>query len=176
MRFYQYVILGGGMVAGYAAKELVARGLPPEQLAIVSADRELPYERPPLSKGFLAGKKDAASLLINSVEFYRDHGIDVLLNTEVKALDLNSKRLTTEPAGDLGFEKLVIATGARVRTLALPGSDLDGLLYLRTLDDSARIHAQARDALSRDAQSGGVGRAVVIGAGFIGMEVAAVLT
>jgi NADPH-dependent 2,4-dienoyl-CoA reductase/sulfur reductase-like enzyme len=165
MESYATVILGGGMVAGYAAKELAGRGLKSGELAIVSADDAPPYERPPLSKGFLAGKKDAASVLINAPDFYPGHGITLLLNTTVTKVDFQNKRLLTSTGDQIEYGRLVIATGARVRTLELPGADLDGICYLRSLDDSRRIREQAK----------GAKRAVIVGSGFIGMEVAAVL-
>ena len=79
----KYVILGGGMVAGYASKRLVELGLKPEELLILSADNALPYERPPLSKGFLAGRDTEESTLINAANFYVEHGIDVKLSCDV---------------------------------------------------------------------------------------------
>src|SRR5579863_6951418 len=110
------VILGGGMAAGYAAKQLVERGLPAGDLTIVSADDEVPYERPPLSKGFLAGKDTLESIRINPAGFYLEHGIDVRLRYEIESVDPVAKRLRIKRGGELGFEKLVIATGARART------------------------------------------------------------
>ena len=89
----KYLILGGGMVAGYAAKELASQGLKPGELAIVSADAVVPYERPPLSKGFLSGKDDEAGILINGPDWYREHGIEVRLNTGIEHVDLDKKRL-----------------------------------------------------------------------------------
>lgn len=160
-----YIILGGGMVAGYAAKELVARGLAPGDLCIISADRVPPYERPPLSKGFLAGRDDEASIFINDAAFYRDHGIELRLNTVVDVVEPNRKRVHTQTGEEFGFEKLLIATGSRVRTLAIPGADLDGIFYLRTLADAKQIRGRSDCAQ----------HAVVIGGGFIGMEVASVL-
>lgn len=162
---YRYVILGGGMVAGYAAKALVERGLGRGELGIVSSDDAPPYERPPLSKGFLAGTDEEASVFINDAAFYTDHDIDVRLRTVVERVDARARRLHTRDGAQVGCERLLIATGARVRTLDVPGSDLDGVLYLRSLDDSRRIRARAE----------GARQAVVIGSGFIGMEVAAVL-
>jgi NADPH-dependent 2,4-dienoyl-CoA reductase/sulfur reductase-like enzyme len=155
----RYAILGGGMVAGYAAKELVERGLKPGELTIVSADIAPPYERPPLSKGFLAGKDDEAAIRMSPVEFYAQHGIELALNQEAVGIDPAKRTLRTR-SGEYEFEKLVIATGASPRRLDLPGA-----LYLRSLADSKRI----RDAAA------GAKRAVVIGSGFIGMEVCAVL-
>ncbi len=166
MDSYRYVILGGGMVAGYAARELAGRGLGRGELAIVSSDGALPYERPPLSKGFLRGDEDEPSVYINDSAFYADHGIEVRLGTVVERVDAEGKRLHLRGGGEVGFEQLLVATGSKVRTLDLPGRDLDGICYLRSLDDSKRIRVQAQ----------GRETAVVLGGGFIGMEVAAVLT
>jgi NADPH-dependent 2,4-dienoyl-CoA reductase/sulfur reductase-like enzyme len=161
----KYVILGGGMVAGYAAKELVERGLKPGELAIISSDSALPYERPPLSKGFLAGKDTADGILINQAEWYREHGIDVKLRTLVAKVDANSKSLKISSGEQINFENLLIATGAQPRKLDGAGSDLAGVFYLRSMSDSETIRSKAADAK----------KAVVIGGGFIGMEVASVL-
>jgi NADPH-dependent 2,4-dienoyl-CoA reductase/sulfur reductase-like enzyme len=162
----RFVILGGGMVAGYAAKQLVELGLKPGELAILSADTSIPYERPPLSKGFLAGKETEDSIRINPEDFYRKQGIDVKLGCAVSAVHPQRKRLTLKSGGEFGFDKLIVATGARPRTLEVPGAKLRNLYYLRSLDDSKAIRSAAED----------VKRAVVIGGGFIGMEVAAILS
>jgi len=159
------VILGGGMVAGYAAKQLVELGLPKGELAILSADNAIPYERPPLSKGFLAGKDSEDSIKINPDDFYKKQGIDLRLECRVAFVDLKRKRLILEGGDEFGFQKLIIATGARPRTLNIPGSKLQNLFYLRTLNDSKNIRNAAEKAK----------HAVVIGGGFIGMEVTAVL-
>jgi NADPH-dependent 2,4-dienoyl-CoA reductase/sulfur reductase-like enzyme len=159
------VILGGGMVAGYAAKQLVELGLPSGELAILSADSTVPYERPPLSKGFLAGKDTEDTIKINSEDFYKQHGIELRLTCEISALDVKRKRLILKGGDEFGFQKLIIATGARPRTLNIAGSKLKNLFYLRTLNDSKTIRNAAEKAK----------HAVVIGGGFIGMEVAAVL-
>jgi NADPH-dependent 2,4-dienoyl-CoA reductase/sulfur reductase-like enzyme len=160
------VILGGGMVAGYAAKQLVEMGLKPGELAILSADTSIPYERPPLSKGFLAGKETEEAIRINPEDFYRKQGIDVQIGCVVSAVDPQRKRLILKSGGEFGFNKLIIATGARPRSLEIPGAKLRNLHYLRSLDDSKAIQRSAEN----------VKRAVVIGGGFIGMEVAAVLS
>jgi NADPH-dependent 2,4-dienoyl-CoA reductase/sulfur reductase-like enzyme len=162
----KFVILGGGMVAGYLAKQLVELGLKAGELTIVSADTSVPYERPPLSKGFLAGKDTEDAIRINSEEFYREHGIEVRLRWEVSAVDAKRKRLLVTSGGEIAFDKLVVATGARPRSLAVPGANLRNLHYLRSLEDSKAIRRSAEN----------LKRAVVIGGGFIGMEVAAVLT
>ena len=150
------------MVAGYAAKEAVESGLKAGQLGIVSADHALPYERPPLSKSFLSGKDNEDSVLINPESFYREHGIDVHLNVRIERIDLAGKRLFGEDSHEFRFRKLVLATGARPRKLAVPGADRGNVLYLRSLTDSARL----RDALKS------AKKVAVVGGSFIGMEVA----
>jgi len=161
----KYLILGGGMVAGYAAKELAGRGLNSGELLIISADDALPYERPPLSKGFLSGKESEAGILINNREWYRQQGVDVRLQTVIETVDVQNKRLHATSGETFEFETLLIATGARARKLDCPGNDLPNVFYLRSLDDSRKIRASAESSK----------QAVVLGGGFIGMEVAAVL-
>ncbi len=161
----RFVILGGGMVAGYAAKQLVELGLKPGEMTILSADTSIPYERPPLSKGFLAGRDTEDAIRINPEDFYRKHGIEVKLGCEISAVDPRRKQLILKSGGDFGFNKLIVATGARPRRLEIPGAQLRNLYYLRSLDDSRAIQRLVA----------AVKRAVVIGGGFIGMEVAAVL-
>jgi NADPH-dependent 2,4-dienoyl-CoA reductase/sulfur reductase-like enzyme len=165
MNTYRYVILGGGMVAGNAAQEFVEQGLKPGELCILSNEATLPYERPPLSKDFLAGKAQRDEILINDEAFYREHGIALKLSTPVAAVDFDAKTLTTEAGETIGYEKLLLATGARVRTLDVPGAELDGVLYLRSVDDSQRIREQTANAP----------RVVIIGGGYIGLETSAVL-
>jgi NADPH-dependent 2,4-dienoyl-CoA reductase/sulfur reductase-like enzyme len=166
MEKFKFVIAGGGMVAGYAAKQLAELGLAPGDLAILSSDNSVPYERPPLSKGFLAGKDTEEGIRINPEDFYRTHGIELKLGSEITAVDANGKRLSLANGGNCEFSKLVVATGARPRTLEIPGAALAGVHYLRSLDDSKAIRQHAEKAK----------RAVVLGGGFIGMETAAVLT
>jgi NADPH-dependent 2,4-dienoyl-CoA reductase/sulfur reductase-like enzyme len=165
MKTSKYLILGGGMVAGYAAKQLVEGSLRPGELQIVSADNSIPYERPPLSKGFLAGKDPEASIFISADDFYRKHEIEVQLNCVVDGVDPGRKTIHLRSGAEIGFEKLVVATGAQVRRLNIPGADLAGIYYLRTLEDSKRIREKA----------GSVKSAIVIGGGFIAMEVTSVL-
>ncbi|HEY7307590.1 MAG TPA: FAD-dependent oxidoreductase [Bryobacteraceae bacterium] len=162
MHEYQTILLGGGMVAGYAAKEFVERGLKPGELGIVSADNALPYERPPLSKTFLAGKDNEQSVLINPESFYREHGVGIHLKTQIDRIDIPGKQVLNHTGEVFRFRNLVLATGARVRTLDVPGSDHDNVLYLRSMSDSARL----RDALKS------ASKVAVVGGGFIGMEVA----
>jgi len=159
----KYVILGGGMVAGYAAKELVERGLKPGELTIVSADSAVPYERPPLSKGFLAGKDSESSILISPADWYREHGIELKLETTVEAIDPKARALRTSAGDEFTCEHLLIASGAQPRRLELPGKPQSGVFHLRSMSDSRAIRMAAAKT------------AVVVGGGFIGMEVASVL-
>ena len=165
MKSAKYVFLGGGMVAGYAAKEFVERGGAKGDVTILSADDALPYERPPLSKGLLTGKDSEENIFINPEGTYRDHGIDVRLKTAVSDVDFASKRLVLSGGEEMTYEKLVIATGAQPRKLDVPGANLDGVLYLRSLDDCRRIQEHAAAGK----------HALVIGGGFIAMEAASSL-
>jgi len=153
------------MVAGYAAKQLAELGLKPGDLTIVSAEHSPPYERPPLSKGFLAGRDSEESTRIVPNDFYSAHGIDLRLETEVTGVAAAAKRIQLRSGEELAFDKLILATGSRVRTLDVPGASLAGIFYLRSVEDSKRIRERAATAK----------RAAVIGGGFIGMEVASVL-
>lgn len=159
---HRILILGGGMLAGYAAKELAEVGLKSGELGIVSADNALPYERPPMSKSFLAGKDDEKSVLINPEGFYREYGIGIQLNTEIDRIDVARKRLATKGGDEFRYEKLVLATGARPRALSVPGGNRENVFYLRSMSDSARLREALKSAK----------KVVVIGSGFIGMEVA----
>jgi NADPH-dependent 2,4-dienoyl-CoA reductase/sulfur reductase-like enzyme len=165
MKSFPIVVLGGGMVAGYAAKEFVAQSGKKGELAIVTAENALPYERPPLSKGFLAGKEEAGDLQISDAAFYREHGIAVYRNCPVRKVDFRRRRLQSASSEVIGFDQLLIATGSTVRRLKVPGANRSGVFYLRQMKDSQAIHAQIKRGR----------RAVVIGSGFIGMEVASVL-
>ncbi len=154
------------MVAGYAAKESASRGLGPGELTIISAEDTLPYERPPLSKGFLAGKDTEDGILINKPEWYEKQGIDIKLRTTIDNIDLKKKRLYADSGEVFEFEALLIATGASAGKLDCPGNDLPNVFYLRSLADSRKIREKAASFK----------QAVVIGGGFIGMEVASVLS
>ena len=154
------------MVAGYGAKELVSRGLRSGELRIISADDTPPYERPPLSKGFLSGKDTEDGILINKPEWYKNEGIDLKLQTIIDEIDLKKKRLHAASGETFECETLLITTGARARKLDCPGNDLPNVFYLRSLRDSRQIRERAESSK----------KAVVVGGGFIGMEVASVFS
>lgn len=163
MASYENVILGGGLVAGYAAQAFVEAGLQPGGLAILSAEETLPYDRPPLSKDFLLGETAGEDILINEPEFYTENGIDLYLGNPVVRVDFPGRRLFLADGQPITYERLLIATGSRLRQFDLPGSDLEGLYYLRKLPDARQIRQAARKAA----------KAIVIGGSFIAMEVAA---
>ncbi|MCW5799302.1 MAG: Pyridine nucleotide-disulfide oxidoreductase [Nitrospira sp.] len=166
MKAFPMVILGGGVGAGYAAKEFVAQGGGKGQLAIVTAERVPSYERPPLSKEFLAGEKQRGDILISDAQFYQKQGITLFRDFRVQKVDFRRRLLHGPSRHTIGFEKLLIATGSSVRKLTVPGADQPWIFYLRQLQDSQHIHQHIKKGK----------QAVVIGSGFIGMEVASVLT
>ena len=158
------VIVGGGLSTGRAIKSY--RGSGGEgPITLFSKDSQVPYHRPPLSK-FLRGEAEVEDTLVEPEQFYRDHDVDLHLETAVAELDLHGRRLRLAGGGEKAFDKLLIASGATPRKLDVPGSELEGIFSLRTLDDSARIREAAKNAR----------HAVIVGAGFIGMEVAASLS
>ena len=134
---------------------------------IVLAGEEpwLPYQRPPLSKKFLAGELPPERLYFKPPDFYASAGIDVRLETRIAAVDRERQYVTTAAGGHIPYDTLVLATGSRVRRIRVPGSDLDGLHYLRGIDDVSRIRTDLASAR----------KVVIIGAGYIGLEVAAVM-
>ena len=132
---------------------------------MISADEFLPYDRPNLSKDYLAGTAPEEWIPLRSTDFYREQEIDLLTNTSVTAIDPKARRMALSDRRSLGYGALLLATGADPVRLEIPGGGLPHVCYLRTLADSRRIIDKAKDAK----------RAVVIGASFIGLEVAASL-
>lgn len=165
MNRFKYLILGGGMSGGYAASELIKQEINGEDICIVSMDKHPPYQRPPLSKRYLAGKDNLEDILIKPHSFYEDNGIDLRLQTRITDVDLDDRTVTSASDVQIDYETLIIATGSWVRYLDVPGSNLDGVLYLRDVEMSDAIQKAAQEA----------GRAAVVGGGFIGTEIAAYL-
>jgi 3-phenylpropionate/trans-cinnamate dioxygenase ferredoxin reductase subunit len=157
------VIAGAGHAAGQTIVSLRQGGFA-GRIVLVGEEPYLPYQRPPLSKKFLAGELDVARLLLRQEKFYVDHAVDVRLNTRVTHLEPGARTATLSTGERLGYDKLVLATGSRVREVSLPGSRLPGVHYLRTIEDVDRI----RDHFVPGASL------VIVGAGYIGLEVAAV--
>jgi NADPH-dependent 2,4-dienoyl-CoA reductase/sulfur reductase-like enzyme len=167
MMHFKHTIIGGGVTAGYAAQMFADAGQTSVEIAIFSQENVPPYDRPPLSKSFLAGQKSADEVLINEPEFYVENKIKLFLNTRVTKVDLLKRKLFTDDE-IFGFEKLLIATGSKLRTFQLPGADLAGIYYLRRLSDARQIRSEIEEAENAD-------KVVVIGGSFIGMEVASIL-
>jgi NADPH-dependent 2,4-dienoyl-CoA reductase/sulfur reductase-like enzyme/nitrite reductase/ring-hydroxylating ferredoxin subunit len=158
------VIVGAG-AAGNAAAEMLRREGYDGPITLISADKFLPYDRPNLSKDYLAGTAPEDWIPLRSADFYREQKIDTFTNTSASAIDTQKKQVTLSDGRSLGFGALLLATGAEPVRLPIPGDDLPHVCYLRTLADSRRIIANAANAK----------RVVVIGASFIGLEVAASL-
>src|SRR5207245_5575548 len=158
------VIVGAG-AAGNAAAEMLRREGYDGPVTLIGADEFLPYDRPNLSKDYLAGTASEEWIPLRSADFYREQNIEALTNTRVEAIDPRAKQVTLSAGRSLGYGALLLATGAEPVRLSIPGDDLPNVCYLRTLADSRGIIAKAKDAK----------RAVVIGASFIGLEVAASL-
>ena len=161
-----FVIVGAGHAAGQAVQSLRQFGFE-GQIVLIGDEPYLPYQRPPLSKAFLAGEVGIDRVEFKPPEFYtaEQANADVRLNTRVSAIDRAAKTVTTEAGDTVAYDKLLLTTGSRVRRLDfLPGADLDGIYYLRTIDDVEAIKTRF----------GGGNKAVIVGAGYIGLEVAAV--
>jgi apoptosis-inducing factor 3 len=158
------VIIGGG-AAGNAAAEMLRREGYAGPVTMMSADDAGPYDRPNLSKDYLAGAAPAEWIPLRSPEFYAEHGIDLKLAARVAAIDTNAREVRLADGSRDHYGALLLATGAAPVPLDIPGSDLPHIHYLRTLADSRALVAAATAAR----------RAVVIGASFIGLEVAASL-
>jgi NADPH-dependent 2,4-dienoyl-CoA reductase/sulfur reductase-like enzyme/nitrite reductase/ring-hydroxylating ferredoxin subunit len=158
------VIVGGGAAGNAAAETLRHEGYA-GAVTMLSADESLPCDRPNLSKGYLAGAASDESNLLRPAKFYSDHGIDLKLRARVAAIDVGSRRVELADGSRLAFGALLLATGADPVRLEVSGGDLPHVHYLRTLADSRALVAKALTAR----------RAVVIGASFIGLEVAASL-
>ena len=165
MESTQYLLIGGGLASSQAAKQL-RRDDQSASIVLVGSEPHPPYDRPPLSKEFLQGRKSRAELFYDPASYFEEHRIELILGTTVESLDLSGKSAALGDGRTIRFDKALIATGGRPVRLPLPGAHLPGVHYLRTIDDA--------DSIVRDAAAGR--RAVIIGAGFIGMEVAASLT
>ena len=158
------VIIGGG-AAGFAAAEMLRREGFDGVVTIVSADDASPYDRPNLSKDYLAGTAPEEWIPLRPPEFYVENAIELRLGTTVSALDVAGRRVMLDAGELVGFDKLLLATGAEPIRLQLPGAELPHVRTLRSLADSRELIARARKG----------GRAVVVGASFIGLETAAAL-
>jgi NADPH-dependent 2,4-dienoyl-CoA reductase/sulfur reductase-like enzyme len=162
MEHVPYVIIGGGL-AGNAAAEAIRRRDKTGRVVLICAEPHLPYDRVPLSKDYLLGKIERQQVFLKNPRFYERNTIEVLLHNPATALDVAQRHVTLASGQQLGFDKLLLATGGRPRRLSIAGAELEGIYYLRNLEDTEAIQQSLQDAR----------RAVVIGGGFIGCELAA---
>jgi 3-phenylpropionate/trans-cinnamate dioxygenase ferredoxin reductase subunit len=158
-----FVIVGGGHAAAQTAASLRQEGYEGE-LIIIGEESHIPYQRPPLSKQYLAGEYGIERVYLRPQKFYEDRDIDVRAGIRVENIDTPTKTLILEDNSTLKYDKLLLATGARARQLDIPGVDLDGIHYLRTLADVDQIKFEM--AANK--------RLTIVGGGYIGLEVAAI--
>ncbi|KAH0635432.1 monodehydroascorbate reductase [Solanum tuberosum] len=177
---FKYVIVGGGVSAGYAAREFAKQGVNPGELAIISKEAVAPYERPALSKAYLfpegAARLPGFHVCVGSggerqlPEWYAEKGISLILSTEIVKADLASKTLVSAAGESFKYQTLVIATGSTVLKLSdfgVQGADSKNIFYLREIDDADQL-VEALKAKKN-------GKAVIVGGGYIGLELSAVL-
>lgn len=157
-----FVIVGGGLAAAKAAAALRDNGFD-GAIVLIAEEQQLPYERPPLSKEFLAGKKTLADFTVNAADWYPEHNVDLRLGTRAVSLDPAGHTVALADGASVRYDKLLLATGSRSRRVPIPGADAEQVHYLRTFDDAAALSA----ALGQG------GSLAVVGAGWIGLEVAA---
>jgi NADPH-dependent 2,4-dienoyl-CoA reductase/sulfur reductase-like enzyme len=165
MRSTKYLLIGAGLASSQAAREI--RDADPEgSILLVGEEPHVPYDRPPLSKEFLRGEKSREELFYDLETFYREHTIDLALGVRVEALDPDAKCATLSGGETVSFQKALIATGGRPVRPDLPGAGRPGVHTLHTMDEAVAIAAAAEPGR----------HATLVGAGFIGLEVAASLT
>ena len=164
MRTQRFVIVGASLAGGSAATALREGGFEGE-ITLIGAEKQLPYNRPPLSKGYLRGQDRLEAQLVNPAGYYAEHSIGLRLGIRASAIDPKRKVVTLDGGEEISYDRLLVATGGRNRALTTPGGDLPGIFQLRTVGDCDQIRASAKPGR----------RAVVVGLGFIGSEVAASL-
>ena len=157
-----FVIIGASLAGAKAAETLREEGFS-GSVVLIGDERQLPYERPPLSKGFLLGKDDKSSVYVHEEAWYAEHDVDLRLGVAARSIDRAARRVALADGGSVPYDKLLITTGASPRRIRVPGADLEGVLYLRTVEDSEHL---------RTVLQGG-GRVVIAGSGWIGLETAA---
>jgi 3-phenylpropionate/trans-cinnamate dioxygenase ferredoxin reductase subunit len=157
-----FVIIGGGLAGAKAAEALRESGF--DGKVVLLADEEhLPYERPPLSKEFLAGKKSLSDFTVHDSEWYRENKIELRTDNEAVSIDTSAHTVTLSDDSSVKYDKLLLATGSRSRWLTIPGAESTGVHYLRKYDDAVNLDTTLKEGTSL----------AIIGAGWIGLEVAA---
>ena len=159
-----FVIIGASLAGGKAAETLREEGFT-GRVVLVGEETVPPYERPPLSKGYLLGGEPREKAFLHEEAWWEEQRIELRLGRRATMLDVAAHSVTLDGVEELRYDRLLLATGSRVRTLRVPGHDLHNVRYLRTIDES--------DVLLADLSSGRAGRVVVVGAGWIGLETTA---
>lgn len=157
-----FVIVGGGLAGAKAAESLRNNSFG-GRIVMFAAEDRLPYERPPLSKGYLAGKKAVEEFTVWPASWYTDHDVDLRLATEVTTIDRSAHIVGFGSGHHEHYDKLLLATGSRARRPPIPGADADGVHFLRTVDDADELIARITEGH----------RLAIVGGGWIGLEVAA---
>ena len=158
----RYVIVGGGLAAASAVegiRELDSKG----PITIISAERELPYHRPPLSKSFLQGKDTVEAIRVHDAAWYRDQKVRVRLGQTARSVHMGKQGVTLTTGDRVQYDRLLLATGSSPRKINAPGVDTPGVFYLRTLEDCYALRRAMKPKM----------KLVLVGGGFVGMEVAA---
>jgi 3-phenylpropionate/trans-cinnamate dioxygenase ferredoxin reductase subunit len=157
-----FVIVGAGLAGGRTAEALRGQGFD-GRLVLLGAEPYRPYERPPLSKGYLMGSAERDTVFVHPYDWYADNDVELRSDCVVTGIDRKAHVVTSADAQAVDYDKLLIATGATPRRLPIAGADADGVHYLRSLDDSETLRARLS----------AISNLVIIGAGWIGLEVAA---
>jgi 3-phenylpropionate/trans-cinnamate dioxygenase ferredoxin reductase subunit len=157
-----FVIVGASLAGAKAAEALRKEGFG-GQVVLIGQERHYPYERPPLSKDYLQGNAERDVIFVHEDGWYAEHSVDLRLSTAVTAIDRARREVRLASGEGVGYDKLLLTTGAMPRQLPVPGVSAEGVLYLRTVDDSERIREILPSA----------SRVAIVGAGWIGLEVAA---
>ena len=152
-----FVIVGASLAGAKAAEELGKLGFE-DKIVLVGAEAERPYERPPLSKEHLRGESDREKVFVHDPDFYTRQEIELITGHAATDLDIGGRRIALDDGRALSFDKLLLTTGAEPRRIRVPGAELEGIYYLRTLADSEALH----DRIQRG------GKLAVVGAGWIG--------
>jgi 3-phenylpropionate/trans-cinnamate dioxygenase ferredoxin reductase subunit len=157
------VIVGGGLAAATAATELRKRGFE-GSIRLLAAEPHSPYIRPPLSKGYLQGSEERDAAFVHPDDWYGEHDVQLTTSARVASIDRAGRTVTLADGEVVPYDRLLLATGAEPRRLSIPGADASGIHYLRTMENSEEL---------RDALAAGSKRVAIVGAGWIGLEIAA---
>jgi len=157
-----FVIVGASLAGAKTAEALRKEGFD-GRIVLLGEEAERPYERPPLSKDYLMGRSEKEKIYVHPEQWYGEHQVDLRLHTRVTAIDAGRHEVSTDRGEPIGYHKLLLATGSSPRRLTLPGTDRDGVFYLRGIEDCAALKTALQTAT----------RVAVIGAGWIGLEVTA---